>query len=177
MDILVSSNLERLLYLVSNGDSQRVQSWMNQLATEGEYSIDPKTAADIKEIFWADWVGEEDTLQTINKVYFERGYLLDPHTAVAWRSLEQYRQQTGDKTPSVIVSTASPFKFNMAVLGAVGGSEALRGKDEFQMLDALAEGSGWPIPEPLFGLDKRSVLHDDYCSHKEMKAAVEAILK
>ncbi|MEI6287154.1 MAG: threonine synthase, partial [Bacillota bacterium] len=150
MDILVSSNLERLLFLVSNGDSEKVNSWMSQLALDGEYSIDPKTAAAIKEVFWADWIDEEDTLHTINKVYFERGYLLDPHTAVAWRSLERYRKQTGDSTPSVIVSTASPFKFNEAVLGAIGGMEALRGKDEFQMLETLAKGTGWKIPQPLF---------------------------
>ena len=176
MDILVSSNLERLLFLVSNGDSERVNGWMSQLAVDGEYSIDPKTAADIKEVFWADWIDEEDTLRTINKVYFERGYLLDPHTAVAWRSLERYRTQTGDNTPSVIVSTASPFKFNEAVLGAVGGMEALRGKDEFQMLEALSKGTGWKIPQPLFELNKRPVLHDSYCAYQEMKDVVKAIL-
>ncbi|MFA6075017.1 MAG: threonine synthase [Negativicutes bacterium] len=176
MDIIVSSNLERLLYLVSNGDSERVSSWMNQLATNGEYCIDSKTAADIKEVFWADWINEEDTLRTINKVYFERGYLLDPHTAVAWRSLERYRKQTGDVTPSVIVSTASPFKFSAAVLGAIGGMDVLHDKDEFQMLDILAKGTGWPIPQPLQGLDKRPVLHGSYCAREEMKEIVNAIL-
>lgn len=177
MDILVSSNLERLLYLVSNGDSERVSAWMNQLATAGEYSIDAKTAAGIKEVFWADWINEEDTLKTINKVYFERNYLLDPHTAVAWRSLERYRKQTGDATPSVIVSTASPFKFNDAVLGAIGGMSALHGKNEFEMLESLAAGTGWPIPKPLFELDKRPVLHSSYCECDEMGAIVKAILE
>ena len=176
MDILVSSNLERLLYLVSNGDSERVANWMNSLSTEGEYFVDAKSASTIREMFWADWIDEASTLATINRVYFNKGYLLDPHTAVAWHALERYRLQTGDKTSSVVVSTASPFKFNSAVMGALGGMDSLWGKDEYELLQLLAVKTNWPIPKPLFELNKKPVLHTTLCLKEKMDEAVESIL-
>ena len=156
MDILVSSNLERLLYLLSNCDTALVANLMRQLNTEGFYTVPDALKASIDREFWAGCCDDAEAAATIGKVYTEKGYLMDTHTAAGWAVAEDYVNQTGDKRPMVVLSTASPFKFPAAVLEAIGGD--LSG-DEFQQMDRLAEVSGVPVPGNLAGLKGKTERH------------------
>jgi len=148
MDILVSSNLERLLYLLS-GDTELVAQLMNQLNTEGSYTVPEALLKTIQDQFWADCAGDEITSQTIRKVWQNHGYLCDTHTAVGWYAAESYVNQTGDTRPMVVLSTASPYKFPAAVLSAIGGD--LSG-DEFDQMERLSAITNVPIPKNLSSL-------------------------
>ncbi|MDU2066203.1 MAG: threonine synthase, partial [Sporomusaceae bacterium] len=112
MDILVSSNLERLLYLATQGDSEKVTTWMTELKTKGDYAITGDLAKALSEDFYALWANETEITATIHEVFTASSYLLDPHTAVAWHTAKVYRERTGDERHCIVVSTASPFKFN-----------------------------------------------------------------
>ena len=120
MDILVSSNLERLLYLLS-GDTKLVASLMKQLKEEGAYTVPDALKAAIQKEFWAAYCDDARAAEIIGRVYREQHYLCDPHTASGFAAAEDYRNETGDLTPMVILSTASPYKFPAAVLSAIGG--------------------------------------------------------
>ncbi|HPZ65662.1 MAG TPA: threonine synthase, partial [Bacillota bacterium] len=159
MDILISSNLERLLFELSGRQPKKVQRWMEQLAREGRYRIDLKTAAAIRKLFWGGFADEEKTAAAIRDTYRDYGYLVDPHTAVGKAVLDQYREATGDCRKAVILSTASPFKFNGSVCRALFGADAVRGKSEFELLEFLSRETGLPIPEGLNQLDKKPVRH------------------
>ncbi len=163
MDILISSNLERLLYLVTDGDSHTVAHWMNKLKNDGAYSVDQDTRKKIQNVFWAGYSNDSDTLKTIESVYKETGYVLDTHTAVAVDVYDKYVISTSDITKAVIVSTASPFKFNESVVRAIAGEEAVTDKTEFELLSVLSEKSGLQIPVPLKELDKKPILHKEVC--------------
>ena len=119
MDILVSSNLERLLYFLSK-DTERVAGWMKQLSDEGRYDVGPELRAAVRRDFEAGFCGDAETAEEIARVWRENGYLIDTHTAVASRVLREYRARSGDGTPAVVVSTASPYKFCDSVLRALG---------------------------------------------------------
>ncbi|EAX47115.1 threonine synthase [Thermosinus carboxydivorans Nor1] len=175
MDILISSNLERLLYHITGGDCAQVKQWMEQLRSNGRYRVRDEDLDRIQEIFWADWADDAVTLTTIKEVYEEHCYLLDPHTAVAWHVLRQYREKTNDATPTVVVSTASPFKFNASVLSALTDGKQADG-DEFAMLRQLSENTGWPIPPALATLAQKPVRHHRLCARDDMKAIVQDIL-
>lgn len=168
MDILISSNLERLLYLITEGSSEQVAVWMNKLKNEGAYGVDQETRKKIQSVFWAGYSNDSDTLKTIESVYSETGYVLDTHTAVAVDVYDKYVISTSDVTKAVIVSTASPFKFNESVVKAIAGEEAVNGKTEFELLSVLSEKSGLTIPVPLKELDKKPVLHKEICQPIEM---------
>ncbi len=176
MDILISSNLERLLYLVTDGNSEMVRSWMNKLKNDGAYTVDSDTRKKIQNVFWAGYSNDNDTLKTIESVYNETGYVLDTHTAVAVDVYDKYVISTSDVTKAVIVSTASPFKFNESVVKAILGEEAVEGRTEFELLSVLAEKSGMKIPEPLQALDKKPILHKELCEPLEMVDKVEKAL-
>jgi len=120
MDILVSSNLERLLFEISGKDSGAVSSYMSSLSSAGRYEVSEKTRSELSGVFAGGWCSEEDTLGTIAESLREKGYLIDTHTAVAFKVLQCYREESGDSTPAVVVSTASPYKFCEAVLRALG---------------------------------------------------------
>lgn len=168
MDILISSNLERLLYSVSG--SENVKQWMKQLSEDGKYEVDCETLAEIKALFAAGCCDDTQTKETIAKVFKEKGYLCDTHTAVAVKVYYDYKEKTGDSTPAVIASTASPFKFSAAVLEAVaGGTEGL---DEFEMVERLAEVTGKACPEQLANLRDKAVRFDGCCSKNEMDGVV-----
>ncbi len=175
MDILVSSNLERLLYHITDGDSQAVSGWMESLAKQGEYRIDTKSLQKIQSVFWAGHCNDEKTIQQIAEVYRDNGYVCDPHTAVAWAVYDNYRCCSGDSTPTVLVSTASPFKFNESVLKALNGMITSI-NSEFEALQELAIETGWPIPTPMLELQNKSVIHTAVCDKLQMKHKVEAIL-
>ncbi len=152
MDILVSSNLERLLYHASGSD-EKVRGWMRQLAETGSYQIDADTLAAVRAVFAGGWVDENEVGEEIAQLYEQQGYLCDPHTAVAFRVLRR-RRAAGDDTPTVVLSTASPFKFSGKVLSALGH---IVPQDEFQALDALEKATGQTVPASLASLQGRPV--------------------
>ncbi len=168
MDILISSNLERLLYSVSG--SENVKQWMKQLSEDGKYEVDTAALDEIKAVFAAGCCNDAETKETIAKLFKEKSYLCDTHTAVAVKVYYDYKEKTGDSTPAVIASTASPFKFSAAVLEAVaGGTEGL---DEFEMVERLAEVTGEACPEQLANLRNKAVRFDGCCSKNEMDGVV-----
>lgn len=169
MDILISSNLERLLYHVT-GDKTKVADWMNELKETGRYDVGADTLAKIKETFWADWTSDDDTEKLIAKVYKEKHYVPDTHTAVAWQVAQNYVAATGDKHKMVVVSTASPYKFNGSVLEALGVNT--KDVDEFKLLDKLHELNENPIPQGLNSLRNKAFIHKDVCDADGMKQAV-----
>ena len=174
MDILISSNLERLLYALSGCDDAKVRGWFDSLAKEGRYEVD----ASVKEKLTADFVGgfcdDAATKATIKALFDKYRYLCDTHTAVAVRVYEDYVAKTGDETKTVIASTASPFKFSSSVLSALTGDTS--GLDEFEMVDKLAEVSGCEIPAPLADLRGRDVRFTQCCEKDDMKRVVWEML-
>lgn len=167
MDILVSSNLERLLYLMSGCDTAFVASLMEDLDKKGVYEIPAEMLAKLNREFWADCCDDDKARQVIAKLWAQHHYLCDPHTAAGFAAAESYRAQTGDLTPMVVLSTASPYKFPAAVMEALG--EAVQG-DEFSQMEALAAKTGVPIPENLALLQGKPERHTGVISKDEMLA-------
>ena len=165
MDILISSNLERLLYHITN-DTAKVAGWMKELAETGKYDVGAEVLARIKGIFAADWSNDDATKAMIAKEYQQEKYVADPHTAVAWNAFEKM----ADKENVVIVSTASPYKFNESVLTAL--SKDIAGKNEFQLLDELAAINSFAIPEGLGNLKNAEIRHNQVVNKSEMTKAV-----
>ena len=161
MDILVSSNLERLLFELCGRDDAQVKEWMQALKTGGEYRVDDSTRAALQESFSAGWTDDKKALDAIRRVHAEHGYTMDPHTAVAWAVAEQYREETCDARPMVVVSTASPYKFGRSVLTALEGEEAAAKLDEFACSDELEKVSGLPMPRTLRELPTKEKRHND----------------
>ena len=155
MDILVSSNLERLLYLLS-GDTELVASLMKQLNTEGAYTVPAELLESIQRQFWAAYCDDDRAQEIMGRVYRDYGYLCDPHTASGWAAAEDYVNQSGDKRPMVVLSTASPYKFPVAVLTAIGGDTS---GSEFDQMRRLSDLTGVPIPKNLAGLQGKKELH------------------
>ncbi len=176
MDILISSNLERLLYHLSGHDAGNVRSWMADLRQKGAYRIDDATHTRIKEIFWSDFADDTATATAIRSVYKRYNYLLDTHTAVGLSVYGKYVAATGDATRTIVASTASPFKFNASVARAILGEDAVRDKDEFTLLDDLAAASGLEIPAGLKELNTKQVRHRGVTSGEQMRKSVETIL-
>lgn len=176
MDILISSNLERLLFELTGHNSSLINDWMNSLKVSGKYSVDSAVKKRISEIFWAGFSSEVETLKTIEAIYKEYGYVIDTHTAVGVDVYDKYVISTGDMTKTVIASTASPFKFNESVVKSVLGDEALKGRTEFELLGVLSKECKLKIPTGLKDLDKKPVLHKQVCGKLDMKGQVEGIL-
>ncbi|MBO4327560.1 MAG: threonine synthase [Clostridia bacterium] len=185
MDILISSNLERLIYDMSGEDEKATSRLMMELMTGGCYNIDRSTLSGIRSLFWASSASETETTATIAEVWNRYRYLIDPHTAVGVNVYDKYVISTGDLTPTVAVSTASPFKFNRSVASAVFGQadnsgssqEPLNTPDigsinEFALLSILSEATGIDVPAPLAGLNKKQILHTGVCDKDAMKQAV-----
>ncbi|MEG1746904.1 MAG: threonine synthase [Oscillospiraceae bacterium] len=163
MDILVSSNLERLLFSLTNQDSEEVRDYMQNLAESGKYQVSEKVRRKLETHFTAGYCDDGETQKTIGKLWADCKYLIDPHTAVAFRVLEDYRRDSGDETPTLVVSTASPFKFCDHVLGALGVTEFAEGT---AIIDQLADFTGATAPTSLRELkDKTPRFHD--CTAKE----------
>ena len=156
MDILVSSNLERTLYLLSGNNCELVADLMKQLNTQGVYTVPGDLKAALDAEFWADCCDDEGAAAIINKVWTEYGYLMDTHTASGWVAAENYVNQTGDNRPMVVLSTASPYKFPAAVLEAIGGD--LSG-DEFDQMERLEAVTKVPAPLPLSTLKGKAEHH------------------
>ena len=176
MDILISSNLERLLFDLSGCDGEKIAEMMKKLSADKVYTIDEAMMKGLTERYAAGFVDEVGIRAEIARAFKEDGYLMDTHTAVASAVLRAYQQETGDKTVSVIVSTASPYKFGASVLEAVAGSEACAGKDDFACCDALQEISGLPIPDSIAKLPQMPVRHSAVCEkHAMAQAVIDAV--
>ena len=169
MDILVSSNLERLLYMLC-GDA-KTKDFMAQLSAEGHYDVGADVHEKIAGQFFAACCDDDATKAKIAETWKTHGYLIDTHTAVAAKAIDSYRAETGDRTPAVVVSTASPFKFAADVCAALGVSAV----DD--PLSALSDACGIAVPAPLSGLEQREVRFDGVTEKTEMRAVVDAFLK
>lgn len=173
MDILISSNLERLIFDLSGQDDELVRQYMGELAAEGKYTVSPTIRRKIETLFAAGYCDDEQTQKVIGKMWSEHGYLIDPHTAVAFDVLDQYRKQTGDATPAIVVSTASPYKFCDSVLEALGVSEFAEGTD---ILDQLEQLTGVAAPAPLAALKSKTVRFRDNVTKDKMVDKVMEML-
>ncbi|MCD8048963.1 MAG: threonine synthase [Clostridia bacterium] len=173
MDILISSNLERLLYLLSH-ESGEVAGYMAQLKESGKYTVSDAIKEKVTECFAAGCASDDEAEKTIGEYVEKFGYTPDTHTAVALNVYDNYVKTTGDKTKTVIASTASPFKFNAAVLSAMG--EETEGKDEFALLRLLSERSGMKAPRALSELEEKQVRFADVFEKEKMIDAVYSFL-
>ncbi len=171
MDILVSSNLERLLYSVTDQNAEQVADYMKRLNTEGLYQIDNDVLKRIQREFFGAWVDELETKEAIGRIYSDYKYLLDTHTAVAWRALEKYRFLTSDDTYTIVLSTASPYKFADSVLDALDDAQPA-GSDPFANLAELHEKTGVEIPPRMLALKDMPVLHNEIIPADKMELAV-----
>ena len=172
MDILVSSNLERLLYCLT-GDARQVAGYMQELKENGRYTVSRTLKDKVTEEFWAGCCDDAQTMETIRDVFQRETYLMDPHTAVAYSVLEQYRRETGDKTPTVVLSTASPFKFCDSVLRALGEQTDAPGT---VLLEQLTEKTGVTAPAPLAALKNKTVRFSGCTEKEEMIRVVDGFL-
>lgn len=168
MDILVSSNLERLLYKLSGDNDEVTRGWMNALKSEGKYEVSDDVKAVINEKFYGGFCDDKNTEATIHEMFEQDKYLCDTHTAVAINVYKQYVEETGDKTPSVIASTASPYKFSKAVLEAVEPNATLP-ETEFDMVDELHKVSGAEVPAPLANLKNKTARFSDVTEVNDME--------
>lgn len=174
MDILISSNLERLLFMLCDGNDILVKNWMEQLKKHGKYDVGPNILKKLRdEGFLGFWCDDKLTTATIHETWFGRGYLCDTHTGVAVNALQQYVALTGDKTPCVVVSTASPFKFAPAILPAMDLDFT---GDDFQKLEAMEIVSGMPIPVPLKELKNKQPRFERVIEKEDMRREVLAWL-
>ena len=168
MDILVSSNLERLLYLLS-GDTRLVAELMKELNTQGVYTVPAQLLEKIQGQFWAACCDDARAAEIIGRVYKEEGYLCDPHTASGWAAAEDYVAETHDRRPMVVLSTASPYKFPAAVLAAIGGDTS---GDEFTQMTRLSQITGVPVPRNLASLQGKPEKHTGVIDKDKMLSFV-----
>ncbi len=168
IDILISSNLERLLFELANRNDATVRDWMGALKEKGMYALPKSALEELSKTFAAGWCTEEDTLETIQRIFRKTGYLMDPHTAVAQCVYERYVKATGDNTKTVLLSTANPYKFASDVLGAFETA----GPDDFANVDRLFKLSGMKIPAGISGLSGKPERHLDVCELGEMPGRV-----
>ncbi len=173
MDILISSNLERLIYRIADDDSEKNKELMNALSSSGKYEISADMKAKLSE-FYGNYATEEETAETIKRVYESDGYIMDTHTAVASTVYEKYKADTNDETPTVIASTASPYKFTRSVMEAIDKSYA--SQSDFELVDELNKLSKVKIPQAIEDIRSAAVLHDTVCNKSEMEATVRKIL-
>ena len=170
MDILISSNLERLLYHLDDKVQGAIPSYMDQLTDNGFYQIDKKYLNE----FYGNYATEEEVAETINKVYGQYDYLLDTHTAVAYNVVKKYQKESGDNTKTVIVSTASPYKFASAVASSIGID--VDKMDEFQVIDRMSKKTGVDIPKSIEDLKTKEILHQNNCNKEDMRSLIEDFL-
>ncbi len=176
MDILISSNLERFLFEITNHDAAKINQWFADLREKGSFEVDRETKAIMDGILSAGSATEQDTLSTIKEVFNSEGYALDTHTAVGVKVYRDYVANTGDSTRSIVEATANPYKFNSSVLEAIQGAGALQGRDEFQILEELHRVTGMEIHPGLKDLDKKPVRHNRVCAKTEIRDVVAGIL-
>ena len=174
MDILISSNLERMIYRIAGNDAKQCAKFMAALTKDGEYVITDAMKAELSEFFGA-FGSEEETAVKIKEVYDKEGYVMDTHTAVAAVAYDKYKAATGDdKTPTIIASTASPYKFTRSVMDAI--DPAYDAEDDFELVDELNKVSKTAIPKAIEEIRTAPVLHDTVCETAGMEDEVKKIL-
>ena len=173
MDILISSNLERLIYEITGGSADENSGYMRSLKTDGKYSITDAERAALSD-FCGGCADEKEVSAQIAKVWKSDNYIIDTHTAVASCVYDKYREATGDDTPTVIASTASPYKFVRSVMGSIIGDCTARG--DFELIDAMSEMSGVPVPPAIEEIRSAEVRHTRVADKDAMQNAVEDIL-
>ena len=176
MDILISSNLERLLYHISSEDDALIRNLMGELSESGKYTVSDTLIGDIQTVFDAGYTAENKVDETIKEHFDKYAYLCDTHTAVAVNVYEEYVKATGDDIPTVIDSTASPYKFSKSVLAAVNGGSVPE-LDEFDIVDALYKKTGFEVPKPLASLKSKKVRFNNVCSKSDMSEMVFKLLE
>lgn len=169
MDILISSNLERMLFELCGNNDKEVSSMQAQLSNEGTFTVSDEIKNGIDKLFWAGCCDDAKTVATIGKYFNEYGYLCDTHTAVAMNVYEQYVKETGEDIPTVIASTASPYKFAKSVLSAVTEKQA---ETEFDNVRLLSELTSTEIPEPIKALENATVRFNEVCEKQDMLKSV-----
>ncbi len=174
MDILISSNLERLLFEISNRNSSKVNALINNLNNKGSYEIDNNMKRNIKD-FYGQYANELEVKKNINKIFKKYNYVMDTHTCVAYTCHQKYLKETNDNTITLIVSTASPYKFSKDVLYSIG--EEVNNLCEFDIIDKLSKISNTPVPKSIEKLKTASVLHNRSCEKNEIKNEIEKILE
>ena len=173
MDILISSNLERLIYRIAGNDAAKNQELMSELKSQGRYGITDEMKKQLAD-FYGNYATEEENAATIKKLYEDTGYIIDTHTGVAATVYEKYKKDTGDTTKTVIASTASPYKFTRSVLTAIDPKYDSMG--DFELVDELNRLSGVDIPKAIEDIRTAPVLHDTVCEVNEMCDNVKRIL-
>lgn len=175
MDILISSNLERLLYHLTDGNDKQIAEWFGKLSKEGRYEVTPEVLAKIKDSFYAGCCSDDETKAAIRQAFDDYSYLMDTHTAVAYKVYNDYKSATGDETKTIVASTANPYKFGKAVYDAVGGET--EGLDEFTIIEKLEKHTGTTMPAPLAATKTKKVRFTGSVEKQEMPKVVLDFLK
>ena len=175
MDILISSNLERLLYHLTGGNDKQIAEWFGKLAKDGKYEVTDDVRSKVKDIFYAGYCDDDATKSAIRQAFDEYSYLMDTHTGVAYKVYCDYKAATGDNTKTVIASTANPYKFGKAVYEAVGGNTD--GMDEFAIIEKLEEHTSTQMPAPLAATKTKAVRFTNSVGKEGMSQVVLDFLK
>ena len=174
MDILISSNLERLLFHISGKNFRLVKEYMTSLSENGKYSVDKDIFDKISNVFRAGYCDDEETKATIKSTFEKYNYTIDTHTAVAKNVYDKYTKETGDEAKTVIASTANPYKFNKAVLEAISDGELPEG--EFELIDLLHQISGLDVPKSLAGLKSKFIRFNTTCAKDNLWSETKKFL-
>lgn len=173
MDILISSNLERLIYRIAGNDAKKNADFMAALSKTGQYRITEEMSRQLTD-FYGNYASEQETADRIRELYESTGYVIDTHTAVASAVCQKYKAETGDERKTVIASTASPFKFTRSVMNAI--DTKYDSMTDFELVDVLSGLANVNVPGAIEEIRTAAVLHDTVCGKEEMKATVEKIL-
>ena len=174
MDILISSNLERLIYRIAGNDDEKNSELMKSLTETGSYEITDEMKKNLYQ-FYGNYADTDEVAEIIRTLYAEDGYIIDTHTAVAVSVYDKYKKETEDNTPTVIASTASPYKFTRSVMTAIDSS--LESKGDFELVDELEKLSAVRIPKAVEEIRTAPVVHDTVCDKEEMEAVVKKFLE
>lgn len=173
MDILISSNLERLIYLATDCDAEKNAAFMKALSKEGKYEITSAMKENMVD-FYGNYASEAETAETIKALYDKTGYVIDTHTAVAATVLNKYKEASKDNTKAIVASTASPFKFTRSVMNAIDAKYDAMG--DFELVDELSKIANVEVPNAINEIRTAPVLHDTVCDKEDMKDIVMKFL-
>lgn len=174
MDILISSNLERLIYRIAGNNHEKNKELMKSLVSNGKYSITQEMKKELAD-FYGNYATEAETAAFIKMLYEQTGYVLDTHTAVAAKVYEKYKEETGDETPAVIAATASPFKFTRSVMNAINADD--NDMDDFVLVDKLADIADRKVPKAIDEIREASIRHNTVCQPDEMENVIKKFLE
>ncbi|KAB1439515.1 threonine synthase [Candidatus Galacturonibacter soehngenii] len=173
MDILISSNLERLIFKIAGNDANKNGELMKALSSNGKYEITKEMKNDLSD-FYGNYATEEETGKTIQQIYEDTNYVIDTHTAVAACVYKKYKKETNDKSKTLIASTASPYKFTRSVMCAI--NEKYDSMSDFELVDELSKISGVEVPQAIEEIRSAKVLHETVCEVNEMQKVVKDFL-